>query len=314
MRPEARLRGALSIFFVASTLGLGCGGSKSEPPPRTPAQRLNAEGVRRLDRGDVPGAEQMFRDALAEAELVDDLPAQAEAWNNLGALAAARHDAREAWAAHANAVRLYASSGKRVAGEVRARTNLGSAMLGLGRRDDAKAEFERAVALANELGDSTLALYARVGLAAAALQEKDAKRAGELARGAREAAERANDEGAVTAALSVEASAAELGGDDASARKLFEAALDRDRKREQPAAVAADLRALARLEARLGRRPESARYLVRLAKLERRLDALDRAEQALTEAVALFPPGDEKTLAEAELAELRRAREKDRAK
>ncbi len=314
MPRDVTTRGRWTLLVVAAllvaALTVGCGASKAEPPPRSAAQRLSAEGVRRLERGDAAGAEQMFRDALEEAELVDDLPAQAEAWNNLGALAASRHDARAAWASHASAVRLYVATGKRLPGEARARTNLGSAMLALGRRDEAKAEFERALMVADALGAPALGLYARVGLAAVALAKKDAGVAAGLARDAARAARTAADEGALTAALSVEAAAAELLGDPMRARALLEEALARDRRREQPAAVAADLRSLARLEARVGRRAEAGRYLVRLAKIERRLGALDRAEATLEEAIDLLPEGDERGLVRAELDEVRRARER----
>ena len=76
----------------------------------------------------------------------------------------------------------------------------------------------------------------------------------------------------------------------ATARARFEEALALDRAREVPAAVAADLAALARVAERSGDRSAAATYLARSARIARRLGDLDGAERALRRALALAPP------------------------
>ncbi|HKQ68678.1 MAG TPA: tetratricopeptide repeat protein, partial [Polyangiaceae bacterium] len=167
-------------LVAAGIFTLACGGPKAQPP-LTPAERLNAEALRRLERGDDLGAEAMMKGALKEAELVDDLVGEAEAWNNLGALAMARGNAREAWASHATALSLHQATGKRALGEVRTRSNLGSALLGVGKVAEAKAQFEEAIRLAERLENPRAGRLARVGLAAALLANGDAAGARALA-------------------------------------------------------------------------------------------------------------------------------------
>ncbi|MGL1147991.1 hypothetical protein ACSTLH_00035, partial [Vibrio parahaemolyticus] len=65
-------------------------------------------------------------------------------------------------------------------------------------------------------------------------------------------ARRDGDTGAEAAALGVEGAALELAGDLAGARERLAAALDLDRKREQPLPVLGDLLALARVTSRSG--------------------------------------------------------------
>src|SRR6202044_871833 len=101
---------------AVALLPIGCG--SAPPPAPSTAQRLNAEGLVRLDRGEGDEADDAFQSALQEAELVDDLQSQAEAWNNRGALAFARGHCEDAWKMHAAALRIHQLRGVRDEGEL----------------------------------------------------------------------------------------------------------------------------------------------------------------------------------------------------
>lgn len=273
-----------ALVFVAVLAGCG-GGSASGPPP-TAAQRLNGEGLRLLERGERPSAEGAFREALAEAELVDDLAGQAEAWNNLGAAATARGDAREAWACHATALRLHRARGVRDLGEVRTRTNLGGAMLTLGDAAGAERELITAAALARSLSNPSAARLAEVGVASCMLTRGASTEAARKARAIAEEARRDADAGSEAAALSIEGAALESTGDLAGARERLTAALEIDRKREQPLTVLGDLLALARIASRSGDDAAASSLHARASRIARRLGQLDLAERELTAAIA----------------------------
>jgi tetratricopeptide (TPR) repeat protein len=302
------------LLSVTAASAVACSSSSQSAKAPTAAQRMNAEGLRRLERGDGEAAEAMFREALREAELVDDLLGQAEAWNNLGALASARGRSDQAWAMHAAALRLHRARNTRDVGEVRTRTNLGAALLGAGKDEDARAQFEAAATLAGELGKPESAYLARVGLASLALKRGDAPLAARLAADVAASARKSNDDGATAAALATEGSALEMAGDLASAKARFDEALTLDRSREQPLAVAMDLRSLALLAERRGDRKEAASLWGRSARISRLLGQLDDAERALSRALTLLGPsgGDEATGLREELDALRAAREKQR--
>jgi tetratricopeptide (TPR) repeat protein len=208
--------------------------------------------VRRLERGDAKGAEETFRDALEEAALVDDLQGQAEAWNNLGALAMARGRPDEALSCHRTALHFHRARGTPDLGEIRSRANAGAALLALGRV--AEAEIDLA------------------------------------------------------AALAVEGAALDALGDASAARARFEEALDIDRKREAPFAVASDLRALSRLAERRGDLAAASSYLARSARIARWMGDYDRALRELRRALSLAREADSRDieLIESELAELLR--------
>lgn len=290
-----------ALFLVLSLL-LGCGASPSPRPPASAAQRYNGEGLRRLERGDLKGADELIHDALREAELVDDLQGQAEAWNNLGALASARGDAREAWACHANALRLYKLRGAREPGLIRTHTNLGGAMLLLGSTSEAEQQFRAAAELAEQLNEAPAAAMARIGLAAAELRRGNAQAAAGLAHKEAEEARARKDESAQAAALSIEGASLELLDQHAEARGRHEEALSLDRKREQPRAVRDDLRALARLSERQQDRAAAASYLARAARISRRMDELNAARNELKKAIELLGnQGEEARMLQGEL-------------
>jgi tetratricopeptide (TPR) repeat protein len=333
LKPAAKARAALSLALPLAALPLaalpgeaaalaagaaalaGCGSAQARPSPSA-VQRLNGEGLRRLERGDGDGAEEMFRDALREGELVDDLQGQAEAWNNLGALASGRGKAEQAWAFHAAALRLHAARKVRDAGEVRTRTNLGGAMLLAGKPGEAKQQFQEATTLAASIGDAPSAYMARVGSAAVALREGDIPLAARLAREVAADARRtgaASDEGALAAALSVEGAALELLHDTAGAKARFDEALTIDRRREQPLAVSADLRSLARLAERQGELGEAASLLGRSARISRRMGQLDEAAGELQHAIKLADQGSATGEAAALRAELEAVEEARRS-
>jgi tetratricopeptide (TPR) repeat protein len=300
-------------LFVSLALALaaplsGCSGPNASLKP-TAAERLNGEGVRRLERGDADAAEETFRDALEEAALVDDLKGQAEAWNNLGALAMARGKPAEAVGCHETAIELHRARGVRDAGEVRARANLGAALLALGKLSAAEAELKAAVSLAIDLGEPSAALLAKTGLASVALHNKDAARAAALAREAAAEAARANSSSALASALAVEGAALAALGDLAAARARFEDALAIDRRREAPHAVAADLRALAAVAERQGDLAAASSYLARSARIARWTGDLATAERELERALRLARRASSKDieLIEGELSALKRA-------
>jgi tetratricopeptide (TPR) repeat protein len=291
------------LALPLSTLALlaACGSAPASRPAPAPAARYNGEGLRRLERGDLRGAEELFRDALREAELLDDLQGQAEAWNNLGALSASRGALPDARAQHAVALRLYLARGSEDPGLLRTRTNLGSALLALDAVNDAESQFNEAIALASRLGQPDAASLARVGLATIALRRSQPQRALELARNEVALARRANLPSSHAAALTIEAAALELLGQLEEARLRLEEALSLDRKREHPPAVREDLRALARLRERQGARSEAASYLARAARVSRRMEDLDAARSELRRAIELLGDGPEASQLRAEL-------------
>lgn len=297
-----------SLLALGLTLTAACGGGAQTHEPATAAQRLNGEGLRRLERGDIEGAEALFHDALREGELVDDLQAQAEAWNNLGSLAMAQGNTEAAIAAHSLSLRLHAAKKSRDAGEIRARSNLGSALLLARRPDEARAQFQAAIELATQLGEPQPALMARVGLAAVAVQRDTPQEAARLASEATGAARKQKDDASLAAALSVEGAALELAGDLTGASAKLEEALNIDRAREQPLNVEADLLALARLAERRGDRPAASSLLARASRVARRLGRFEQATDALTRAIALSPGGAEANALRNERSALEKAR------
>lgn len=300
-----------SYAVVCAVLLLGgCGGPKEGPPP-TAAARLNAEGIRLLERGDEAGAEEMLKNALREGELVDDLVGQAESWNNLGALAMARGRAHEAWTEHATALRLYQSLPARALGEVRTRANLGAALLASGEVAEAKRQFDEAVSLAAQLKQPESARTAKVGLAAVALREGNAPRAAELARTVtgqtRDGTRDGESSAWLAGALAVEGAANETMGNRVAAEAAYAHALQIDRDRAAPRAVIDDLAALARLAEASGSGREAVSYLERRSRVLRRLGDLEGAAGDLEHAIALSRGSSRDASAplEAELAALR---------
>lgn len=274
------------LALVAALSLAGCGGAPQPRPAPSAASRFNAEGLRRLERGDLSGAEGMLRDALREAELVDDLPGQAEAYSNLGALAAQRGDADGALAMHLAALRAHLAAGAGSRGEARSRTNVGGALMAVGRRDDARAEFTRALAISDALGDAKVGLTARVGLATLALS-RSPEEAERLAREAAELARKLGDDAALASALVAEGVSKEARGDRAGARARYDEALALDKRREDPGAVADDLARLSRVEELLGRRDEAASLSARRSRVLRRMGRIGDARREMERAASL---------------------------
>ncbi|MCC6647107.1 MAG: tetratricopeptide repeat protein [Polyangiaceae bacterium] len=281
----------VALMLGLSILGAGCGGAPPPRPPVTSASRFNAEGLRRLERGDLGGAEGMLRDALREAELVDDLPGQAEAYSNLGALAAAQGDPAGALAMHTAALRAHLAAGAGTRGEARARTNVGSALLSVGRRDDAAAEFARAREIARALSDERVGLVARVGEATLALT-RSPEEAERLARDAAALARSLGEQAPLASALVAAGVATEARGDHAGARALYDEALSLDKAREDPGAVADDLARLSHVDERLGRRAEAASFAARRSRVLRRMGRLADARAAMERAASLATGAD----------------------
>jgi tetratricopeptide (TPR) repeat protein len=281
-------RGLVRVAVALGVAVVACGGKR--PPEPTTAERLNAEGLTRLERGEGEAADDLFRNALMEAELVDDLKSQAEAWNNRGVLAFSRGDCEGAWRDHAAALRLHALRGVRDAGEVRTRVNLGTALLACGKRDEARTNLTEAEGLARSLKDEHEATRARLGLAGLALAEG---RAEDAAKGARAITESKPDDDATrAAALALEGTALEAMNHLSEAKARFEAAADVDRRREAPTSVASDLKALARVAERAGDAGLASAYLLRASRIDRNLGALDVAARELARAKDLAARGN----------------------
>ena len=277
-----------TIALIVSCLSLlvGCAGPPPTPP-RTPPETLNAEGVRRLERGDLEGAEDIFHDALHEAELVDDLGAQGEAWSNLGASAMARGRLDEARGYYVAALQRFGALEDDVPAEVTARTNLGAVLLSTGRPDEAVKQYEYAAALAERLGERKAGLLARIGVAASHLRRGDGESAARLAGSAGADAKRLGEDAAYAAALTVEAGAAELAGALPLAKEKLDAALAIDRRLGNPNSVLGDLQALARVARKAGDVRGAALLLGRYARVARNLGLYEVAETSLREGMAL---------------------------
>jgi tetratricopeptide (TPR) repeat protein len=307
------MRSALSALFIGIA-ALGCG-SASAPLVETPAQARNADGVKRLERGDLDMAEDAFQAALREAELVDDLLREAEAYSNLGTVATARGDQSRASWCFVRALSLYVQSPTRVRGEVSARVNLGSALLELGRVSDATAQFEHASRLAAQVNDERGVLLAQVGLASVKLRSGDPASAGRLAADSRGRAESAGERTIVGAALGVEAGALEVRGDLARAEQVYEQALAIDRELGNPIGVLGDLRGLGRVAVRRADPGRAALLLARAARVEKNLGRFDEADADLAKAATLAQGAlreDERASLVAERDALRKAREQQK--
>jgi tetratricopeptide (TPR) repeat protein len=267
------------LVLGCGALVLACGGPKGAPP--TTAQRLNSEGLLRLERGDSATADDMFRDAIAEAELVDDLKSQAEAWNNRGGIAFLKGSCDGAVEAHSIALRLHALRRVRDEGELRTRVNLANVLVTCGKREEARPHLREAEALAAKVPKSKEAVAARV--AAATLQLSDGNAQGALGAAGPlvEDARKLEAPGVLAAALALSAEVKEASGDLAGARVDAEEALELDRKREAPPAVATDLRILARVHERLSDAATASALWLRYARIERRLGNLDEATGGL---------------------------------
>jgi tetratricopeptide (TPR) repeat protein len=272
-----------TIFAAAFATALSACSMPPEVPEPSSAQRFNSEGLRRMDRGDVDGAREMFSAALKEAELVDDLVGEAEAWNNLGAMALSAGRPDESRRLQEKALAFHLAAGSKGEALVRTRTNLGSSLLLLGDPRGATTQFEAALVAARDL-PADRSLMARVGLASAALQLGDDDRAERLAREAERAAHDTGEGAAEAGCLAVESGVLEHRSDAAGARERLERALDIDRRREEPYAVRDDLRSLARLVGAQGDRERRATLLVRAARVSRWLGDREAAARDLADA------------------------------
>lgn len=153
--------------------------ASSAPPAIGAADRLNAESVRRLSRGDGAGAEETARAALKEAVLGDDLRGQAKALTNLGALAFARGQLDEAIERFRSAGALHRGLAPVDDGESVALTNLGTVLLAKRDLQGADAAFAKAIARAQ-------ARRATAPMAACARRAgRSARRAGAAGKSAR---------------------------------------------------------------------------------------------------------------------------------
>ena len=276
---------------IAIALLSACSAGPAAGPVLSPVEKLNAEGLRRFERGESEGAQELYRSALREAEAVDDRPGQAESWNNLGALAFARGELEDAFMMHLAALRLYERCAPRLPGEVRARSNLGMVLLSMGSSGPARAQFDAAAKLADHLAQGHLGLLARAGLAAVDAKEGNAAVARDAAARVVGQARAAGEKDAQAAALVVLGEALHALGDQPQALARLEEALAIDRERRVPFSIAEDLRALARVTAAIGRAADAADYLLRCARISRALGQLELAEQELVRAAQWVSQG-----------------------
>jgi tetratricopeptide (TPR) repeat protein len=294
---SAAARAAPALVLLLAAGCLFGGSEKDATPPPTRVEELNAQGLRRLGRGDVAAAEKFFERARREAELIDDLAGQAAAWNNLGAVAMARGAPEEALADHDRALALHGYGGAS-AGRARTQLNRGGALLALRRTDEAGQAFGAARAIYAKLEAPSGVARAEVGLAAIALTRGsagEAEAAADRALAALSEAKEKSDaespsEGDLAtraAALSVQGKARARRGDLAGARRRFTEALAIDRDREASDAVAGDLRALAEIAERTGDLAAAADYLERVARLEKQRGEPRAAERDLARIMRL---------------------------
>lgn len=266
--------GFLPAIFA---LLLGCSGPKAVPAA-TPVQKLSAEGVHRLERGDYAGAAEMFKQTLHEAELVDDLRGQAMAWNNIGSLGLAQGDLPTAVSALGHAVRFYRQIKEHGLGELRARVNLGIAQLETGNVAAAKAQLVEAQRLGDSLGKPREAWLAEVTLGSAEVKSGQASIGADRAQKALVWAQSNHDLAIESAASLVMGSALQAQGDLEGALSRYDHALEIDRTRQEPSAILEDLRALAELYKQRGQPSLAGDILARRGRVAKRLGRLDVAE------------------------------------
>jgi predicted ATPase/class 3 adenylate cyclase/Tfp pilus assembly protein PilF len=110
-------------------------------------------------RGNIDGAEDLFKAALATAAEAGDEQTRAGINVNLGFLASEIDDLGRAVSHYEEAVRLFRSLGDR-SGEAQALGNLGVALVQLGDRTSARQSLEQSLAIAHALGDRAQAAFA----------------------------------------------------------------------------------------------------------------------------------------------------------
>jgi tetratricopeptide (TPR) repeat protein len=288
-----------------------CGGSgPALKPPPTNVERFNADGVQRLEQGDLGGAQSLFEAALADAEPVDDLTGQVEAWSNLGAVARARGDLPGALTCYTTALRIHRAVGTRDAAEARARLNLGIVLAALRRTDEARPELALSLEIARARGEKSMERSVRVALASLDLTQNKYEAARTAAAQIAKEAEAAGDRTALSAALPIEAAALDRLGrlDEARQRLLFALAIDRDRR--DAVQVRDDLLALATIAERTKASCDAVSLLGRAARVSRSLGRRETAEAELSRALSLAEaagscPGDEVVAIKASLAACR---------
>lgn len=287
-----RCRALVALVTMLAGVALGCGGSGSalKPPPNN-VERFNADGVLRLELGDLGAAQSLFEAALADAEPVDDLAGQVEAWSNLGAVARARGDLAGALTCYTSALRVHRALGSRDAAEARARLNLGIVLAALHRTDEARAQISASLAIAQTTGDKSIERSARVGLASIDLAQGKHEAARATTALVAKQAKAAGDRAALSAALPIEAAALDRLGrlDEARERLLFALAIDRNRR--DAVMVRDDLLALASIAERTKAPCDAVSLLGRAALVSRRLGRQASADAEIAHALSLASDG-----------------------
>jgi tetratricopeptide (TPR) repeat protein len=292
-RTSQRCRTLVALLTMLAGVVLGCGGSGSplKAPPSN-VERFNADGVMRLELGDLGAAQSLFEAALADAEPVDDLAGQVEAWSNLGAVARARGDLPGALTCYTSALRVHRALGTRNAAEARARLNLGIVLAALRRTDEARAQISASLDIAQATGNKSIERSARVALASIDLAQGKHEAARAAAAQVAKQATDAGDRAALSAALPIEAAALERLGrlEEARERLLLALAIDRDRRDAVP--VRDDLLALAAIAERTKAPCDAVSLLGRAALVSRRLGRQAIADAELAHALSLAAGGN----------------------
>jgi tetratricopeptide (TPR) repeat protein len=288
-----RCRALLALLTMLAGGVIACGGSGSAlKPPPTNVERFNADGVLRLELGDLGAAQSLFEAALADAEPVDDLAGQVEAWSNLGAVARARGDLPGALACYTSALRVHRSLGTRNAAEARARLNLGIVLAALRRTDDARAQVTTSLDLARANKEKSVERSARVALASIDLTQGKHEAARAAAAQVAKEANEAGDRSALAAALPIEAAALDKLGRPGDARQRLLLALAIDRERRDAVQVRDDLLALAAIAERTKAPCEAVSFLGRAALVSRRLSRQATADAELAHALSIAEGGN----------------------
>lgn len=247
-----------ALLLLALAAGAGCGNREPIPPePRRPGLDQNRRGLWLFHSGDLEGAGESFRAAIAEARGVDDLATQAEALYNLGLVLREERAYDRARDAFAEAEALFTKL-EMPRGEARAIAARGTLAAEGGHFEEAREALERAL----ERAPDEITAEIRTELAAVVFALGDAARARKLAE---EAIESATDSLVLADSLFRFAQIVLRDGETQAATEALERALDLDRFSGRRRHIARTLSLLAEIALREGRTEAAEDYTQRAA-------------------------------------------------
>lgn len=248
--------------------------------PSTELRAVHFQGAIAWQRGAVEEAEAHFRHALELARRLDDVAAQARAFNNIGILEHLRIEPQAALASYQLALAAYQQAGN-PRGLAETHHNMAISWRALGNTTRARDATDEAVRLARRVGDATLLGLTLCGRAEVHLETGDAAFAdAELDRAA-EAYERVRFSAGLPEIHRVRAGVARSRGDLPAAVRLLQQAASLARAHAPLHTQAEVERDLGDVLAAAGDRAGARAALLRAQALFRRLGAR-HAEQELT--------------------------------